>query len=71
MTEYQLRPIEEQDIPFLWEMLYASMFKREGEEPFKPEIIHSPGMSKYVEGWGERGISALSPWILRESVWAR
>ncbi|QLG37359.1 GNAT family N-acetyltransferase [Paenibacillus sp. E222] len=55
MTEYQLRPIEEQDIPFLWEMLYASIFKREGEEPFEPEIIHSPGMSKYVEGWGREG----------------
>jgi len=55
MTEYQLRPIEEQDIPFLWEMLYASIFKREGEEPIEPEIIHSPGMSKYVEGWGREG----------------
>lgn len=55
MTRYHVRPVEEQDIPFLWEMLYASLHTREGEEPFEPESIHSSGLCKYVEGWGREG----------------
>lgn len=31
ITNYCVRPIEEQDIPFLWEMLYASLHRREGD----------------------------------------
>lgn len=58
-TNYHVRPIEEQDIPFLWEMLYASLHRREGDEPFPIESIHTPGLSKYVEDWGEKGISGM------------
>ncbi|APO48059.1 hypothetical protein BS614_04970 [Paenibacillus xylanexedens] len=55
MTNYYVRPIEEQDIPFLWEMLYASLHRREGDAPLPIESIHTPGLSKYVEGWGRAG----------------
>ncbi|PQP83851.1 histone acetyltransferase [Paenibacillus sp. PCH8] len=55
MNKYYLRPIEEQDIPFLWEMLYVSLHTREGDEPFEREIIHTSGLSKYVEDWGREG----------------
>ncbi|MFS0874289.1 N-acetyltransferase family protein [Paenibacillus xylanilyticus] len=55
MTGCQLRPIETEDIPFLWEMLYASLFMKEGDELLEPDIIHSPELSKYVEGWGREG----------------
>lgn len=55
ITNYCVRPIEEQDIPFLWEMLYASLHRREGDEPFPIESIHTPGLSKYVEDWGREG----------------
>ncbi|MEK3705833.1 GNAT family N-acetyltransferase [Paenibacillus sp. FSL R7-0198] len=55
ITNYYVRPIEEQDIPFLWEMLYASLHRREGDAPLPIESIHTPGLSKYVEGWGRAG----------------
>ncbi|WP_340031673.1 GNAT family N-acetyltransferase [Paenibacillus sp. FSL K6-1122] len=55
ISNYYVRPIEEQDIPFLWEMLYASLHRREGDEPFPIESIHTPGLSKYVEDWGREG----------------
>ncbi|XOI98719.1 hypothetical protein ACMX2M_23145 [Paenibacillus polymyxa] len=54
-TDYLVRPIEEQDIPFLWEMLYASLHRREGDAPLPIESIHTPGLSKYVEEWGREG----------------
>lgn len=54
-TDYHVRSIEEQDIPFLWEMLYASLHTREGDEPLQLESIHTPELSKYVEDWGREG----------------
>lgn len=55
MTEYRVRPIETEDVPFLWEMLYASLHTQAGDEPLKPEIVYSSELSKYVEGWGRAG----------------
>ena len=55
ITNYYVRPTEEQDIPFLWEMLYASLHRREGDEPLPIESIDTPGLSKYVEDWGREG----------------
>jgi len=55
MNEYHVRPIETEDVPFLWEMLYASLHTQGSDEPFEPEIVHNPELSKYVEGWGREG----------------
>ncbi|MDR6727425.1 ribosomal protein S18 acetylase RimI-like enzyme [Paenibacillus amylolyticus] len=55
MTDIVVRSIDERDVPFLWEMLYASLYTRAEDEPFERDIIHSPGLSKYVEGWGRVG----------------
>ncbi|PAD27829.1 GNAT family N-acetyltransferase [Paenibacillus sp. 7523-1] len=55
MTEYYVRPVETEDVPFLWEMLYASLHTQAGDEPLEPGIVHSPELSKYVEGWGRAG----------------
>lgn len=55
MTEYCVRPIETEDVPFLWEMLYASLHTQAGDEPLESGIVHSPELSKYVEGWGREG----------------
>ncbi|MCG7386933.1 GNAT family N-acetyltransferase [Paenibacillus sp. ACRRY] len=55
MTEYYVRSIETEDVPFLWEMLYASLHTQAGDEPLEPGIVHSPELSKYVEGWGREG----------------
>ncbi|MGD0035622.1 GNAT family N-acetyltransferase [Paenibacillus illinoisensis] len=55
MTEYYVRPVGTEDVPFLWEMLYASLHTQAGDEPLEPGIVHSPELSKYVEGWGRAG----------------
>lgn len=60
MTEYRVRPIETEDVPFLWEMLYASLHTQAGDEPLKPEIVYSSELSKYVEGGEEQGILDIS-----------
>ncbi|MGN7416540.1 N-acetyltransferase family protein [Paenibacillus sp. SAF-068] len=55
MTNYHVRPIKEEDIPFLWEMLYASLHTREDDEPLPIESVHTPELSKYVKDWGREG----------------
>lgn len=53
--QYTVRPIKKDDTPFLWEMLYESLFVPEGREPFSKDIIKEPFLSKYVDGWGKEG----------------
>ncbi|WP_211748632.1 GNAT family N-acetyltransferase [Paenibacillus sp. Marseille-Q4541] len=55
MSLYTIKPITEQDEPFLWDMLYESLYVREGEEPFSREVIKESFLSKYVENWGRDG----------------
>jgi len=55
MSKYMIRPISEQDIPFLWDMLYESLYTPEGQERLSKEVINNPSLSKYVEGWGRNG----------------
>ena len=53
--QYTIRVVTKDDIPFLWEMLYQSIFVPEGQEPLDKDIINEPSISKYVEGWGSDG----------------
>lgn len=55
MTNYTIRPVTEQDVPFLWEMLYASLYVPEGQAPMSRDVLRDPMLSKYVEGWGREG----------------
>jgi ribosomal protein S18 acetylase RimI-like enzyme len=55
MIEYTIRSITKQDIPFLWETLYESIFTPEGQEPPSRNIIKHPSISKYVKDWGRTG----------------
>lgn len=52
---YTIRPLFQNDLPFMWEMLYESLFVPEDHEPFNKEILKDPLISKYVEGWGREG----------------
>lgn len=52
---YTIRPITEQDIPFLWITLYESLYVPEGKESFSRDIINEPSISKYVKDWGREG----------------
>jgi ribosomal protein S18 acetylase RimI-like enzyme len=52
---YDIRRATPADEPFLWEMLYESLYVEEGAAPFPPEILRRPELSRYVEGWGRAG----------------
>ncbi len=53
--EYKIRLAEPRDLPFLWEMLYQSMYVGEGEPAFERTILEEPSVRKYLEGWGRAG----------------
>ncbi|WP_180968109.1 GNAT family N-acetyltransferase [Cytobacillus massiliigabonensis] len=59
MTEYKIRTETEQDIDFLWEMLYQAIFIAEGEVQPSREILNQPELVKYVSNWGRKGDKAL------------
>ena len=49
---YRIRPLTNEDEPFLWEMLYQALYVPAGEPPFPPEIVMQPEISRYVADWG-------------------
>lgn len=49
-----IRPIEDKDINFLWDMLYEMVYIPENK-PSKEELLNIPGIKKYLEGWGKKG----------------
>lgn len=49
-----IRPIEDKDINFLWDMLYEMVHIPENK-PSKEELLNIPGIKKYLEGWGRKG----------------
>lgn len=52
---YSIRRLTSSDQPFLHEMLYQSLYVREGGKPFPREVLSRPEISRYVEGWGRAG----------------
>ncbi|QSF47362.1 GNAT family N-acetyltransferase [Paenibacillus tianjinensis] len=75
VNSYTIRPVAEADTPFLWEMLYESLYVPEGQQPFNRNVINEPFLSKYVEGWGKEGdlgfIAANSKGLSVGSITAR
>ena len=62
------------DEPFLWDMLYLALYVPEGNPPLPREVIHSPELSRYVEGWGQpedEGFLALDGEKPVGAVWLR
>lgn len=52
---YTLHRALSEDTPFLWDMLFESLYVQEGQEPFNRDILQEPYLAKYVEGWGREG----------------
>lgn len=53
--DFTIRPADFSDEPFLWEMLYQSLYVGEGGEPFPRDVLTHPDVARYVEGWGRAG----------------
>ncbi|WP_234982416.1 GNAT family N-acetyltransferase [Edaphobacillus lindanitolerans] len=47
-----IRPYQMKDIPFLWEMLYQSIYVPEGHQAPGREILKEPDIKKYMKNWG-------------------
>ena len=46
----KIRPIQESDKKFLWDMLFETIYFPEGEEkPNKEEFLNQPNISKYLD----------------------
>lgn len=50
-----IRGASKLDEPFLWEMLYHSLYVPAGGTPFGRDIVRRPELAMYVEGWGRPG----------------
>jgi len=50
-----IRPLELEDEPFLWEMLYQAIHVPEGQTTLPREIVQIPELARYVQGWGREG----------------
>lgn len=55
MPSVVIRYAGTEDVPFLWDMLYASMFTPEGEAPLPRTTLQLPEISKYMNDWGRDG----------------
>jgi len=53
--DFKIRKAGQHDIPFLWEMLYHSMYVPEGQPPFPKQIVNEPYIKKYLDQWGKVG----------------
>ena len=53
--DYIIGPAKPSDEPFLWEMLFQSLYVEEGSEPFGRDAVQLPEVARYVEGWGRAG----------------
>ncbi len=51
----QIRPLTQEDAPYLWEMLYHAIHVPAGAKPPSREIVHSPDLAHYVADWGRAG----------------
>lgn len=51
-TKYKVRPLVPADQPFLWEMLYQSLYVPKNSAPFERDIVNHSDIAKYVKGWG-------------------
>jgi GNAT superfamily N-acetyltransferase len=74
--EYLIHPLNPDDEPILWEMVYQGL-SSQGEKQAPPrEIVQRPEFARYVEGWGRRGDTGFvaqkkSDGSLLGAVWLR
>ena len=56
---YSIKPFEKKDLPFLWEMLYQSIYVPEGQEVPSRDVLKEPAIEKYLSHWGKEHDHAL------------
>ncbi len=77
MTFERIRATEQDDIPFLWDMLYeirSLRCVREGKDLPSRDVLQTPDLAKYVQDWGrtgDRAFIAMNAQIPIGAAWYR
>jgi ribosomal protein S18 acetylase RimI-like enzyme len=50
--DWIIQALKDEDEPFLWEMLYQALYLPEGQAALSREVVYSPELTRYVQGWG-------------------
>lgn len=61
VLDYSIRPLTQEDEPFLWQMLYEAAHVAEEGESTVQAVVNHPLIAKYVKNWGranDRGFAA-------------
>ena len=54
MSQLVVRTWSPEDIPFLWGMLYESLYVRAGDPPFPRSVLEAPDIAHYLTDFGRR-----------------
>lgn len=57
--DYSIRPLTEQDEPFLWQMLYEAAHLEEEGNLTVQDTMNNPDLAKYVKDWGRKDDSGF------------
>jgi ribosomal protein S18 acetylase RimI-like enzyme len=55
ILDYSIRPLTQEDEPFLWQMLYEAAHIAEEGESTVEDVVNHPLIAKYVKHWGRAG----------------
>lgn len=64
------RELRYEDLPFLREMFYVSLFSVKGENAFPRDIIDKPHLARYHQDWGKAGDYGIVVHNERENIGA-
>lgn len=77
MAFERIRATEQDDIPFLWDMLYeirSLRCVREGKDLPSRDVLQTPDLAKYVQDWGgtsDRAFIAMNAQMPIGAAWYR
>ncbi|MBE9121394.1 GNAT family N-acetyltransferase [Tychonema sp. LEGE 07199] len=63
VLDYYIRPLTQEDEPFLWQMLYEAAHVAEEGESTVEAVVNHPLIAKYVKDWGranDMGFAAIA-----------
>jgi GNAT superfamily N-acetyltransferase len=55
LINYSIRSLTPTDQPFLWEMLYQTLYVPADGTPPPRDVIYQPDLARYVQDWGREG----------------